>query len=298
MKYLVIVLTSLIFSCSDSKNSKQDIKSSQTSDKLRLIEEKDIKDKNLNELRLVRNEIFARHGYIFKSEELTNHFSKMDWYNPRFTNVNSRLTHIDSLNIQLILKKENELQANLPQNLYSDDKLLEALDKVIRDSVDSFDKDFFQNTINIINQFAGKMADTTILQICQVDGLEGLDTLKTRISHIKDEIVVTSSFSKNGTIWWTYHYKDPYFIVSDLDQYPVINSSNKWIKFSYGIIRGAPDIQDIFSSQINFNQGDRKFVEYLKNYKGIYIAPGQPIDRDGLYTWDEFNKTFRLIYRP
>lgn len=33
-------------------------------------------------LRLARNELYARHGYIFKDEKLNEYFSKKSWYNP------------------------------------------------------------------------------------------------------------------------------------------------------------------------------------------------------------------------
>lgn len=39
------------------------------------------------ELRLARNEIFARKGRIFKSADLTAHFSRFDWYRPVSTEV-------------------------------------------------------------------------------------------------------------------------------------------------------------------------------------------------------------------
>lgn len=34
------------------------------------------------QLMYARNEIFARHGYIFKSSKLSNYFNSLDWYNP------------------------------------------------------------------------------------------------------------------------------------------------------------------------------------------------------------------------
>ena len=36
----------------------------------------------IDRLRLARSEIFARHGYIFKDEELKNYFSQWSWYEP------------------------------------------------------------------------------------------------------------------------------------------------------------------------------------------------------------------------
>ena len=59
-------------------------------------------DKSLTELRFMRNEIFARHGYIFKSEDLNAYFSDKSWYSPIRSDVTKLLTEIDKYNIQLI----------------------------------------------------------------------------------------------------------------------------------------------------------------------------------------------------
>ena len=40
----------------------------------------ELEDKSLDELRIVRNEIFARKGYIFNSEDLQKHFSTHKMY--------------------------------------------------------------------------------------------------------------------------------------------------------------------------------------------------------------------------
>ena len=39
-------------------------------------------EKSADELRLLRNEIFARYGYAFSSPELQQHFEQTDWYEP------------------------------------------------------------------------------------------------------------------------------------------------------------------------------------------------------------------------
>lgn len=41
-----------------------------------------ISGKTAAELRFLRNEIYARHGYIFNSADLKNYFNKQDWYKP------------------------------------------------------------------------------------------------------------------------------------------------------------------------------------------------------------------------
>jgi hypothetical protein len=53
-------------------------------------------------LRLLRNMIYARYGYKFNSEDLVSYFSRFDWYNPRFDNVDNRLTDVDNYNIRAI----------------------------------------------------------------------------------------------------------------------------------------------------------------------------------------------------
>jgi hypothetical protein len=58
-------------------------------------------------LRLLRNMIYARHGYRFNSNDLTAFFSRFDWYNPRFNNVDNLLTSTDKIHIQMIQAFEN-----------------------------------------------------------------------------------------------------------------------------------------------------------------------------------------------
>jgi hypothetical protein len=65
-----------------------------------------IKLKEHNELSMARNEIFARYGYIFKNQELKKHFNSLDWYRPRYANVDSFLTEVEKWNIRKLLEME------------------------------------------------------------------------------------------------------------------------------------------------------------------------------------------------
>ena len=70
---------------------------------------------NLEELRLIRNEIFARYGYKFKSEDLQTFFKSKDWYTPILDHVTDKLTELEKLNIQLVLNveaRQRELKAS------------------------------------------------------------------------------------------------------------------------------------------------------------------------------------------
>jgi L,D-peptidoglycan transpeptidase YkuD (ErfK/YbiS/YcfS/YnhG family) len=54
------------------------------------------------QLKIMKNEIFARHGYIFKSAVMKNYFQAKPWYRQQFHNVYHLLTSIERKNIKLI----------------------------------------------------------------------------------------------------------------------------------------------------------------------------------------------------
>lgn len=60
-------------------------------------------------LTLARNEIYARHGLIFKTETFKIYFSKKSWYKPtpNFKGSDEELNDVEIYNIQLIKRNEN-----------------------------------------------------------------------------------------------------------------------------------------------------------------------------------------------
>ena len=60
------------------------------------------------ELQIMRNEIFARHGYIFKTNpQMISYFNNQSWYTPRYNDVNYLLSEIEKSNLDLIKSYEN-----------------------------------------------------------------------------------------------------------------------------------------------------------------------------------------------
>lgn len=57
----------------------------------------------------MRNEIFARHGYKFKSEEMGDYFLNKSWYIPLYDNVDGLLSKTETENIELIKRYEKYL---------------------------------------------------------------------------------------------------------------------------------------------------------------------------------------------
>lgn len=68
----------------------------------------DVKDKSAEELRLMRNYIFARRGYIFESEDLKEYFERFSWYVPLYYDVTPRLSDIEKYNVNFIKEFETD----------------------------------------------------------------------------------------------------------------------------------------------------------------------------------------------
>ena len=60
------------------------------------------------QLRLMRNEILARHGWKFQSKDLQDHFGSQSWYKPVASNNSIKLNIIETINIQLLKSEEAE----------------------------------------------------------------------------------------------------------------------------------------------------------------------------------------------
>lgn len=75
----------------------------------RLLSKDELKKMSKADLKIMRNEIFARYGYEFKSGgEMDNYFQSQNWYFGQHDNVNNYLSELEKENIKLIQQIENE----------------------------------------------------------------------------------------------------------------------------------------------------------------------------------------------
>lgn len=70
------------------------------------ITESDLYGKTKDEVALIRNEIYARHGYIFKNESYKAYFSAKAWYIPNENFNENMLTPIEKMNKDFIVAYE------------------------------------------------------------------------------------------------------------------------------------------------------------------------------------------------
>ncbi|MBO9674555.1 MAG: YARHG domain-containing protein [Sphingobacteriaceae bacterium] len=67
-----------------------------------LLKEEDVKNLRKLDLQIIKNTIFARHGYAFKKQTFRNFFDPVEWYVPVKNNVDNDLTSIENKNIKLL----------------------------------------------------------------------------------------------------------------------------------------------------------------------------------------------------
>lgn len=79
----------------------------------KLIAEAMLRGLSLHELRLLRNEIYARHGRIFKTLWLSQHFGSQPWYDPREDFKDEEISGSDKTNIETIVAYETKLHNSI-----------------------------------------------------------------------------------------------------------------------------------------------------------------------------------------
>jgi len=115
---------------------------------------------SLDKLRLLRNEYYARAGYVFHSQDLTDYFSVFDWYTPSTSNtdsINESFSDIYLNNISFIKKIESQLSSFEKRNellpstfIYKDSSFFSY---AFNDTIFEFllEKDFEITTYKMVN---------------------------------------------------------------------------------------------------------------------------------------------------
>ena len=79
----------------------------------KLITDQMLRGLSLHELRLLRNEIYARHGRIFKTLWIQQYFGGQPWYDPKEDFKDEEISGSDKTNIETIVKYENKLHDSI-----------------------------------------------------------------------------------------------------------------------------------------------------------------------------------------
>ena len=108
------------------------------------LSEDEVRNATTEELFIGRNEIFARHGYIFEDEGLRQHFMNTPWYQEVVPgdqfNVDTELNDFEKKNVELIKKIEDEINGvsldtvqafSFSEGTYVNDQLIEEMQALV-----------------------------------------------------------------------------------------------------------------------------------------------------------------------
>ncbi|MEL6924283.1 MAG: YARHG domain-containing protein, partial [Bacteroidota bacterium] len=70
----------------------------------------DVENMHKGDLEVMRNAIYARHGYSFKNRKMRYVFNYVDWYMPVSTDIRAQLTDIEKENIALLKRYEQHAE--------------------------------------------------------------------------------------------------------------------------------------------------------------------------------------------
>jgi hypothetical protein len=95
-------------------------------------------DKSLEELSLLRNEIYARKGYVFTDRKYQNYFENQKWYHSAATNNEVKLSDIEIQNVNLLKSLERKIQEKRGVAISDLKKLKKALNDKDEQVIDMF----------------------------------------------------------------------------------------------------------------------------------------------------------------
>ncbi|MCV9388438.1 YARHG domain-containing protein [Reichenbachiella ulvae] len=306
-KLIYLAVLVLIISCGFEKKENNSIKTE-------LIAIEDLNEKSLDDLRIIRNEIFARKGYRFKSDDLVKYFSGFDWYEPKYDNVDSLLSDLDKQNIQNIVELEKEKRRELERKeIKIDDAVLSQYESSEL-SADGWTKQFLAKMFQTIDQFEGRPADTTMFTIGNIDGIGNQDTIKTHIQAVDNDIFVSSTWSRKGEIIWSNSQKNPYLGINSDDIFSY-EGRHPWVTFTIALNYSSPELSsrndyagidretaikmaEWYIERKNLNISMVEYTSYFDSFDGQLILFGEPEIRHELMQWYEPKKQFILYYAP
>lgn len=76
-----------------------------------LLTSKDVENMYKRDLEVIRNTIYARHGYSFQNREMRDFFDKLAWYIPVSTDITQDLSELEIKNIALLKRYEKHAES-------------------------------------------------------------------------------------------------------------------------------------------------------------------------------------------
>ena len=198
-----ISLLLLLTSCGNKEGNEIAQKTKKTS-RINLSEpltEEILENKTYYELAILRNEIFARKGFVFKDSLFKSYFAQKDWYKP-VNGVKISLNRIEKKNVALMKDLEAKL---MPVQLPAGYKKIVVLDKSNNQKTNRISTDFDNDKTKDLVQFAKNKVSGEQVLILYLSSDKKFREIP--LDPNSDYTVIPNSLSmKNNTITYSFNY--------------------------------------------------------------------------------------------
>ena len=197
-------------------------------------------DSALKELRILRNEIFARHGRMFESKDLKDHFGRCDWYHPTKKYSDNMLSKPETEMVRRIAACETYLQK------------LNDKDRPRLDSVKVFYK-------------SNQHFDTTIVDFIDYTGDGKKEKCITGISRKGDSVVVHHVIIEGQKT--IYDKTELASFAPDKELVPIFDVYNN-LKTAVRLSPFKASLQAVSPDLKKHYEGKKEYKKYLAKFKG------------------------------
>jgi hypothetical protein len=209
----------------------------------------DLSSKSLAELRIIRNEIYARHGFLFMDMVLRGHFVQFPWYQPIFW---------DSL-FKVTLTKE---EAAFVDNVSKKEQVL------LNENYIQVNGRHMSNYRNVVNAIEFKEIPDTLVSLLKKNGFAMVKSDRHQLFHVYDE---------------NQYEAIPHFVTTDLYlQLLHVYYSNMLRKIE--INKLAPTLkaalEKLQNSAVQFyddNKNDNKLLKDALKFNAVYFSVARAI---------------------
>lgn len=91
-----------------SENTTVSIERKYPQSSARILSFSELEALSYDDILRMKNEVLAEHGYIFSNNVIQKQFNSEDWYEARYTNVETFLTQVEKINITKLQKLERQ----------------------------------------------------------------------------------------------------------------------------------------------------------------------------------------------
>lgn len=265
---IIILLPCLFFSCSKEEPPLTPPSPFNKTAYSKRAEAAFFSDSALKELRILRNEIYARHGRIFESKDLKDHFGRCDWYHPTKKYRDDMLSKPETEMVHHIAACETYLQK------------LNDKDRRRLDSVKVFYK-------------SNRHFDTTVVDFIDYTGDGKKEKCSTNISRKGDSVMVHHVIiDGKNTI---YDKTEIASFAPEKDPLPVFDVYNN-LKTAIRLSPFKTSLQSVSPDVKKHYEGKKAYQDYLKKFKGEILLSVTGESSGCSYFWYAPEKKFETLY--